>query len=54
MATSGPAFATGNAFTVTITASESEVIPSDTVTVYVVVLAGFTVILDVVAPVFQI
>ena len=54
IATSDPALAVGKAFTVTSTASESDVMPSDTVTLYVVVDEGLTVILAVVAPVLHV
>ena len=50
---SAPALAVGKAFTVTITSS-LELQPFEvTVTVYVVVDAGLTLILDVVAPVLH-
>ena len=54
MVTSEPAFAVGNVFTVTSTASVSDVMPSVTVILYVVVDDGLTVILSVVAPVFHV
>jgi hypothetical protein len=43
----------GTVFTVTVTLSVADVVPSETVTVYVVVAFGLTVMLAVVAPVFQ-
>jgi hypothetical protein len=51
--TSNPAFANGNGVTVTTTASVAEQPDALTITLYVVVAPGVTVMLDVVAVVFQ-